>query len=283
MATQDESLLLKRFKNLARLPVRKPPPIGGTPADVIHEENKLHILRYRPRPKGLAYDTPILLVPSLINRHYVLDLMPGKSFVEYLVARGHDVYIVDWGTPGAEDRYLTFDDICDTYLGRATRVVARRSARGKAHLLGYCLGGTLTTVFAARRQEHVASLLALAAPVSFGAYGLLEHWVSSPDFDIDALVDATGNVPWQLMQAAFHMLRPTLNLAKLTGVIDRAWDEQFLDGFIALETWGNDNVSFPGACYRRYIKELYRENRLVQGTFALGGRAVRLEDIQCPT
>jgi polyhydroxyalkanoate synthase len=145
------------------------------------------------------------------------------------------------------------------------------------------MGGTLTAIHAAARPEHVASLTALAAPIGFHDDGLLSTWVRSPTFDVDALVDGFGNVPWQIMQSAFHMLRPTLNLSKAVHLIDRAWDDEFLDGFLALESWGNDNVSFPGECYRRYIRDLYRADGLLAGTFALSGRRVRLDAIRCPT
>jgi polyhydroxyalkanoate synthase len=133
----------QRAKNLTTLVQRNKPTVGATPADVVHAENKWRLLRYRPRPEGLAYTTPVLMVPSLINRHYVLDLMPGKSLAEDLVARGHDLYVIDWGTPGPEDRFLSFDDVCDRYLGRAIRVAAQHSETAAVHLLGYCLGGTL--------------------------------------------------------------------------------------------------------------------------------------------
>ena len=82
-----------RLRNLVKLPFRTRPAVGTTPADVVHEENKWRLLRYRARPEGVAHRTPVLLVPSLINRHYVLDLMPGKSFAEYMVGRGHDVFM----------------------------------------------------------------------------------------------------------------------------------------------------------------------------------------------
>jgi hypothetical protein len=116
----------------------------------VWEENKWKLLRYRARPEGLAYQTPMLLVPSLINRHYVLDLMPGKSFAEFMVKRGFDVYCIDWGTPGDEDRFVTFDDVVDRWLGRAIRVVAKTVPHEKVHLLGYCMGGTLTAIHGAR-------------------------------------------------------------------------------------------------------------------------------------
>lgn len=276
------------LQNLSRLVTRAvttpPPKVGQTPADVVHQENKWRLLRYRARKSGLVFETPILLVPSLINRHYVLDLMPGKSFVEWLVERGHDVYIIDWGTPTDEDRYLTFDDICDRYLGRALRVTNRLAGSEKAHLLGYCLGGTLTAIYAAAHaSEGIASMLTLAAPIDFSDDGMLGAWTRVPSFDVSALVSATGNVSWRLMQTAFHLLRPTMNLAKAVGVLDRAWDDRFLDGFFALETWSNDNVSFPGACYERYIQGLYRDNLLIQDGFTISGRTARLSQITCPT
>jgi polyhydroxyalkanoate synthase len=274
---------MKRFWNLGTLGTRPRPAVGVTPADVILRENKWRLMRYRPRPAGVAMETPILLVPSLINRHYVLDLMPGKSYAEYLVAQGHDVFIIDWGTPDDEDRYLTFDDVCDAYLGRAVRAGARLSPRRKVHLMGYCLGGTLTAIYAAARPEHVASLCALAAPIAAGDEGLLAAWTRTKSFDVETLVRALGNVPWQLMQSTFHLLRPTLSLSKAVHLLDRAWDDEFLDGFLALETWGSDNVSFPGQCYAQLVVSLYRENALAAGSFRLSGRPARLADIRCPT
>jgi polyhydroxyalkanoate synthase len=274
---------MSRLRNLASLFTRPKPPVGTTPADVVHHENKWRLLRYRPRPEGVKYETPVLLVPSLINRHYVMDLLPGKSMAEDLVKAGHDVYCVDWGTPGPEDRYLTFDDVCDRYLGRAIRHAARTSQRNKTHVLGYCLGGTLATIHTAVHKEHVASLTLLAAPVSFVDDGLLARWTQSPNFKVSDIVEAYGNVPWQLMQGAFHLLRPTLGLAKTVALIDRAANDEFLDGFLALETWGNDNISFPGRCYERYIEELYRNDALMKGTFTLSGTPAKLEAIDVPT
>ena len=272
---------MKRLLNLAGLARRPRPAVGSTPADVIHRENKWRLLRYLPRPEGLTYQTPVLMVPSLINRHYVLDLMPGKSFVEYMVAQGHPVYLIDWGTPTDEDRYLTWDDICDRYLGRALRLTALDKPRGQAHVLGYCMGGTMASIHVAARPRWAASLLALAAPVHFNGEGLLSAWVSQPSFDVGALT-RTGNVPWQLMQSAFHMLRPTLNLQKAVGLLDRAWDDQYLDGFMAIEAWSNDNVSFPGECYRRYIEDLYRKDAFFEGSFAMNGTPARPQAIACP-
>lgn len=274
---------MKRITNLLGLLTRPKPQVGVTPADVVWTENKWRLLRYRPRPEGIAHPTPLLMVPSLINRHYVLDLMPGKSFAEYMVAQGFDLYCIDWGTPGDEDRYVTFDDIVDGALGRAIRRVANTVPHRKTHVLGYCMGGTLTAIHGAVHKEHLQSFVALAAPVSFDDGSLLSRWTRSPGFDLDVMVDATGTVPWQLLQGAFQLLRPTLPLMKAVSLLDRAWNDEFLDGFLALETWGNDNVAIPGEFYRTYIRELYQRDSLIHGNFMLRGQKVKLKNLTCPT
>lgn len=272
---------------VANLFGRPTPPVGQTPHDIVFRENKWSLLRYRS--KSVTKRHPVLLIPSLINRHYVLDLLPGKSFAEYLVKQGYDVFCIDWGTPGAEDRYVTFDDIVDRYIGRALRVTCERAGVEKAHVLGYCLGGTLSVIHAALRPERIASLALVAAPVRFDDDSLLARWTQSSGFDLTALVEGSGVVPWPLLQASFHMLRPTLNLAKAVGVLSKSplvqdrWDDQFLDGFFAVETWGNDNVGFPGEAYRKYIQCLYRDNALVKDELSISGRVVRLGDIETPT
>ena len=272
---------MKRFTNLLTLWARRP-AVGQTPADVAWEENKWRLLHYRPRPQGLAFQTPVLLVPSLINRHYVLDLMPQKSFTEFLVAQGFDVFCIDWGTPTDEDRYVTFEDVVEVALGRALRVATRSAPGRKAHVLGYCMGGTLAAIHGAVHPERFASFAALAAPVRFHDDSLLSRWTASKTFDVNALVDGVGTVPWQLMQSAFQLLRPTLGLSKAVMLLDRAWNDEFLDGFLALETWGNDNVSLPGEFYRRYIQGLYRDDGLLAGRFSLAGRPVQLSRIDFP-
>ncbi len=277
----DREKWARRLANLSGLAGRARPPVGQTPHDCVFEENKWRLLRYRSAVAP-RWRRPVLLVPSLINRHYVMDLLPGKSLAAYLVAEGHDVFVVDWGTPGDEDRFLGFDDVAGRYLDRALRRTARIAGADRAHVLGYCLGGTLAVVHAAVQQGRIASLALLAAPVRFEDDGPLSAWTRSATFRPDAVVRAFGNVPWQLLQGAFHMIRPTLGLSKSVALLDRAWNDEFLDGFLALETWGHDNVSFPGACFEKYIVELYKRDALVKGELRLLGRPARLSAITCP-
>lgn len=268
---------------LPELPGWRRPLAEASTRTVVHAENKWKLLRYWPGRRGTQHRTPVVLVPSLINRAYILDLLPRRSFARWFSERGHDVYLVDWGTPGPEDRHLTFEHFCDRYLGRAVRKAAAMSGVERVHLLGYCLGGTLTAIHAAMYPERIASLVALAAPIDFDHGGRLTTWTRTRSFDPARFVEAFGNMPWPLMQAAFHLLAPATPFAKLQRLLERWRDDEFLEGFFATERWGSDNVSFPGACFARYIEGLYRDNALVRGRFDVGGRPVDLHRLVAPT
>ena len=273
---------MKILRSLLRLATARPPKVGRTPCDVVHVENKWRLLRYRGESPA-EYARPILIVPSLINRHYVLDLLPGRSFVEWMVARGHDVFMIDWGTPQDEDRHLDLDTIAGRYLGRAIRIAARLGRADDVHLLGYCLGGTLTAMHTAAHGDKVASLTALATPVDFAqGGGKLRAWTNTRSFDVRELVSALGNAPWPLLQASFHMLKPTAALAKGMALLDRGGDGGWLEGFLAVERWASDNVSFPGAAYVDWLQRMYRDNALMRGQYRLQGRPADLSRITCP-
>ncbi len=249
--------------------------LAPTPKDVICTDAGASLYRFRSATSREPKGRPVLLVPSMINRWYVLDLRAGASLAGALVDAGLDVWCLDWGAPEDEDRYLEWDDVVRR-LSRMARRVRRETGQQKLSLLGYCMGATLSGIYAALEPEGVGAFANLLGPFDFahaGALGLMadERW-----FDADA-VAAAGNVAPQQMQAGFTMLRPTAQLAKWVGVLDRGMD----DGFKALEAWASDNIAFPAAAYRRYIRELYQQNQLVKGEHRVAGRPVHLGDISC--
>ena len=250
--------------------------LAPTPKDVICTDAGASLYRFRgataPKP-GVA---PVLLVPSMINRWYVLDLRAGASLAGALVSRGLDVWCLDWGAPQDEDRYLEWDDVVRR-LSRMARRVRRETGQQQLSLLGYCMGATLSGIYTALEPEGVSAFVNLLGPFDFSQAGHLGLMTDPRWFDADAVADA-GNVAPHQMQAGFQFLRPTATLAKWVGVMDRGMD----DGFKALEAWASDNVAFPAAAYRRYIRELYQENQLVKGTHRALGRSVQLGDIRCP-
>lgn len=256
------------------------PTLAPTPRSVIAQEGTARLLRFvgPDRPKD-ASAQPLLLVPSIINRWYVMDLRPGRSLVEACVGAGIDTYLLDWGVPADEDRYLGWDDLIKR-LDRAIRIVRRTSGAGKIGLLGYCMGATLTAIAAALNPAPIGALVNLLGPIDFAEGGDLTHAVDRRWFDADAVADA-GNVSPQQMQAGFMTLRPTQQIAKMVGLADRWDDAEAVRGFAALEAWAADNIPFPARAYRRYIRELYQDNDLVGGRHHINGARVDLGQIAC--
>lgn len=258
----------------------RPTPRAPTPKDTIFREGTAQLYRFRPAegeaPKGL----PLLLVPSLINRWYVLDLREKASFAGAMVRAGIDTYCLDWGIPEDEDRYLTWEHVLSR-LGRAVRMVQRTTGAPRVGILGYCMGGTLSAIWSALNTDRVAALVNLAGPIDFSHAGILGHMVQPEWFDVGAIA-AAGNVAPLQMQSGFVAMRPTLQMAKWIGLAARASDREAVDAFQALEDWSNDNVPFPAAAYETYIRELYQNNKLVAGEHHVGGRRVDLGAIRCP-
>ena len=261
------------------LPLPSAPPLAQTPRDELALEGGAKLYHFRGAANGSG--TPLLLVPSLINRWYVLDLRPKASLVEALVGAGFDVWCLDWGIPEAEDRYLDWEAVL-ARLARATRRVRRETGAAKLSLLGYCMGGTLTAIHVAQHASEVAALITLAAPIDFQLGGQLRCMVEPQWFDADAIADA-GNVAPVQMQSGFVALRPTLDAGKLMSWPELAIDRPARDAFLALDAWASDNIPFPAEAYRRYIRDLYQDNQLVSGTHRVRGRHVSLADITCPT
>lgn len=261
------------------------PRLAPTPRDTLMRDGAASLLRFVPRQEaasnaGPGGSAPVLLVPSMINRWYVLDLREGFSVAEALVDAGLDTWCLDWGVSGDEDRHLGWDDVL-ARLRRAIRQVQRRTGASQISLVGYCMGGTLCAIHAAQNPDDVAGFVDLMGPIDFSYGGKLRRLVDRRWFPADAIADA-GNIAPEQMQAGFLALRPTGNLSKSVHYIDKLADPEGLAAFGALEAWAGDNVPFPATAYVRYIRDLYQHNALVEGTHRVLGRAVDLRDVTCP-
>jgi polyhydroxyalkanoate synthase len=278
---------LSNFRRLARLPflwqqaqrVRK----GATPSEVVYEYGR-HKLRHYPTRGPPRFRTPVLFVFALVNRPYILDLKPGKSVVEHFVRAGFDTYLIDWAIPTDADRFQTLDDYINGAILNIVDFLRERCDAPQVNVLGYCMGGTMSAMFTALHQKLVKNLILLAAGIDFsGDEGLLQTWTKPEYFNVDALVDVLGNVPPTYLQSAFLLLKPVQNLLeKPIGLWERLDDEKFVDDFLTMETWLQDNVAVPGEVFREFVKYLYQENRLVKGQMPVGRHTVRLGDITCP-
>src|SRR5580704_2804264 len=143
--TAQVGLLEERLRTINKVLTTKAAS-AQTPKELVWTLNKAKLFRYIPVvPKEGRHGIPLLLVFALMNRPYILDLRPGHSFVEFLVSRGYDVFLLDWGAPGPEDKNLMFDDYALDYLPRAIRKMKSISGCAEFSMLGWCIGAILTT------------------------------------------------------------------------------------------------------------------------------------------
>jgi len=258
---------------------------GQTPKEIIWTKNKAKLYRYEPKVEK-RYPVPLLMIYALINRPYVLDLMPGNSLVEYLVGKGFDVFMLDWGTPGDEDKKLSFEDYVLDYISRAVKKVLRASHAEEISLLGYCMGGTMTAMYAALFPDKpLRNLILLTAPTDFTPddMGLFGVWTNEKYFNPDRVVEAFGNVPGDFIDTGNRMVKPVTNyVGSYVTMWDRLMQGKSMDTWLAMNKWVNDGVSFAGEAFRQWIKDFYQQNKLVKGEITLRGRMVDLSKITCP-
>jgi polyhydroxyalkanoate synthase len=257
--------------------------VGTTPRDVVLERGRFKLLRYR-RATPARYAQPVLFCYALINRPYILDLLPSKSVVGRYLEDGFDVYMIDWGVPALADRGLTLEDHVCGFLSEAVAFVAGAHRREDIHLLGYCMGGTMAVLYTALQPRSVATLTLLAAPLDFSGEGSLLHlWTDPKQFDVDALVDTHGNCPGWFLQACFIFMKPVQNLIeKNIALYEQMDDPDAVAGYFAMERWTNDNIPVAGETFREFVKQLYQRNALVRGELHLGPRRIDLRAIACP-
>jgi polyhydroxyalkanoate synthase subunit PhaC len=265
--------------------------IASTPKRDVFHSDKVTLYRYEPIARN-TIKTPVLVAYGLIGRYTIVDLQEDRSLIRNLLAQGVDVYAVDWGNPSRSDRWLTLEDYIDGYLDDCVGYICDEHGIEAINLLGICEGGVFTLCYAALRPERVKNLAVTITPVDFHAdkrEGRLEHgfinvWTRSlkPE-DIDRIVDAFGYLPGKFMGMVFSMMTPVRSLTKYNiDMLDVFDSKEKLLNFLRMEKWLADRPHHPGEAGKQWLKELYQENRLVKGEFALGGREVSLAQITMP-
>jgi polyhydroxyalkanoate synthase len=270
----------ERFCTFNRL-VTTDAKIAQTPKKLVWALNKAKLYRYVPVvPEARRHRLPLLLVFAIMNRPHVLDLRPGHSFIEYMTRRGYDLYLLDWGAPGPEDRNLQFDDYALEYLPRAVRKVRSVSGSDSFSMLGWCLGALISTLYAALRPDDgLKNIVLLTAPLDFTdktSCGFI-RWTSAPEFNPDKLVETFGNMPGEMIDCGAKMLKPVENfIGSYLNLWDNIDNPKVVESWHAMNTWVRDTIPMAGGVYRQLIREFYKENRLIEGRLVLRGERVDL-------
>ena len=222
----------------------------------------------------------VLVVPSLINRWEVLDLTPQRSLLRAMAAQGLRPYLVDWGTPNAEER--RFDTTA--YVARLERALAflMRRARRAPAVMGYCMGGTLAVALAARQPRRVAGLALLAAPWDFHADKAGHAFLLSAGPLLAEVADRVGELPVDILQTLFWSLDPWLAAKKFARFLGLDPSSEQAREFVLLEDWLNGGAPLAGPTARECLVGWYGENQTGTDRWVVGGRRIIPSRITVP-
>src|SRR3954447_5647698 len=257
------------------------PHLGCTPKDVVWERDRCQLWRYRNDSVSLS--PPLLIVFSLVSRSYVLDLRPGNSFIEHLLAAGFDVFLLDWGVADERDADNRLEDYVDGYLPEALERTCEGAGSDDVNLLGYCYGGVLALLFAAHHPDApLRSLTVMATPVDYSDFGVFSRLVEEGRVELDTILDKNGNVPSSAVRESFRLLKPTGDLQQYATLLENVWNDEYVTAYQAMNRWANDHIPFAGAAARQTVELLIRPNGFVTDSMRLGGDAISLGEIEVP-
>jgi polyhydroxyalkanoate synthase subunit PhaC len=258
------------------------PSTGCTPKDLVRSRGPARLYHYRPLQAEL-YRVPVLIVMATTNRGYILDLAPGQSFVEFLLRRGFDVFMLEWEAPRADEKHLDLGNYALDFVPQAVADVKAATGEPDLTVLGYCAGGMLSCIYGAVHPDQgLKNLVVFTTPVDFQQMDLFANWADKRFFDVDRLVDSFGNIPPELIYASFDMLRPAAKLAGQLRLWDNMWNDEFVKSYRMFDRWGADALALPGGYFRQVVRELFWENRLAKNELVVNGHKVDLKRITVP-
>jgi polyhydroxyalkanoate synthase subunit PhaC len=257
--------------------------VAVTPGRVVFRNRLMELLQYSPQTKNV-YAEPVLITPAWIMKYYILDLSPRNSLVNYLVEKGHTVFMISWKNPDTADRDLGMDDYVKLGFLDALAEVRRRIPQRKVHAVGYCIGGTLLAIAAAQlakgRGQPLASVSLFAAQTDFSEPGELSVFITPNQLGmLEAMMQKTGVLESERMGGAFALLRSR----------DLLWApavQQYVRGerpkLNDLMAWNADGTRMPCRMHSEYLARLYLKNELATGEFSVAGQRLDLKDVRVP-
>uniref|UniRef100_A0A7C3RCF7 Alpha/beta fold hydrolase n=1 Tax=Archaeoglobus fulgidus TaxID=2234 RepID=A0A7C3RCF7_ARCFL len=224
---------------------------------------------------------PVLICYAFINRPYILDLHEDVSVIKKMLDAKLDVWLVDWGYPKRADRYLQLSDYVD-FMDRCVDHIREKRGIDAVTLHGYCLGATLSIIYASLFPEKVRNLVLQAPPVDFHTSNTLAVWARN--INPEKIVRSLGNATGDLLNLSFLLVDPIrLVVGKYNSLLDNMDDEKFLRDFFYMDHWIFDSPAVPGSVYVEYITRWYQRNEVINEEFDYRGRRVNLENIKMPT
>ena len=255
--------------------------VGHTSCDEVFQDHLVKLLHYQPRAAPSS-KTPLLIVFALVNRPYVLDLQPDRSFIKHLLDQGIDVYLIDWGSPERSDRYLSLDDYINGFLRRAIKHICAHHHISAINLMGVCQGGTFSLAYSAINPNRVNNLITLNTPVDFHSpQNAMTHLIRH--VKIDDLVESYGNIPGEMVSTFFLGTNPFRTISrKMLDFVDNLDDREATLFFLRMNKWIYDCPDQAGESFKQFAKELIQQNQLINNEWKIGKERVNLSRIETP-
>jgi len=251
-----------------------------TPAETIQMKGRFNLLHYLDSGKE-GKKTPILIIGSLINRYYILDILPRISIVREFQINGCDVYATDWMTPNSTDKDMTLEKYSKDYVDNAVEKIKEITGSEKVNLFGYCWGGIFALIYTALHQDNVKNLVLHATPVDIEkGTETIEKWTKH--LRTDSVVDAFGNVPGSFLNMAFLMRNPVEAFLKYSRYFSQPRTIEEIKQFIAIETWLYDSRPIIGPVFKEIVDDVYKNNQLIKNKMEVGKHRINLSKITVP-
>ncbi|WP_052427590.1 alpha/beta fold hydrolase [Neobacillus niacini] len=256
--------------------------INQTPKQEVWKKNKASLWLYPAVEK--KYDVPIFLINSLVNRAYCFDFTPGASVIEILVNAGYDVYLLDWGFPGYEDKDINLEDYIDDYIRKGVQRSLRHSGAASISLVGYCLGGVLAAVYTAIAEEPIRNLALVVPPIDWDVNTFIpDKWlegIKNGTLNLDRFIDGYGIIPKFYQEQMFKALNTPISYTPYINLLNHADDKRFVEKWCTMNNYLTDTVPFTRAAYKQLVNDFIKDNKLVKGEFAVHGKKVDFRNIK---
>jgi polyhydroxyalkanoate synthase len=202
---------------------------------------------------------------------------------EFLLERGHDIYLLDWTAPALGERTLRLEDYVLGFIPECVRMIREETGEEQVSLVGYCMGGVLSVIYAALHSPGpVRNLACFTTPFNFSRFGAWNLWADPRYFDVDQMADTLGFFPPEMFVASVDMLRPVSRITATVQLWDNLWNDEYVRTKRALDKWSADTLPLAGEYFRQTMKEIVIGNGLYQRTLEVGGRRVDVGQITVP-
>lgn len=273
--------------------------------DVILRDGLMSVRHYKPLTESEVliegqvqpvsrerHRIPLVLVPPLGVFAWIFDLMADRSLVRYLLAHGYDVYLIDWGNPGRDDRFLTLETYVGYWFPVAMQAIREHSGSREQSLLGYCMGGLLSLFYLAHSgDKDVVNLVTIASPIDShkAPTGRISAMLEKPfglvrrttGFRLDSLDERLFHIPGPMLSVLFKLTNPIGTVSSYLELVRNLSDDDYVARYMTMNEWLTNMPDYPGGTVQEVMRGIGIYNHMARGGIRIGNRRANLSDVTC--